>query len=165
MSTKAYREAHREELNAKQKIYAANNKIAIAATSKIYREKTKEVQKAYRAKYGPVYRAKNKEALAEKNSQYIRTPKGQEINRAKQNRRRAAIVLRTPVWTTELDLFMIEEIYHLSSLRTLLTGIEWQVDHILPLQGEKISGLHTPSNMQVITAREHRAKGLKWEGM
>jgi hypothetical protein len=165
MSTKAYREAHREELNEKQKIYRAKNLEARKAYDKIYHEKTKDAQKAYMDEYAPVYRAKNKEVLAEKNRHYLQTPKGKENNRAKENKRRAAIAQRTPSWATEIDLWIMDEIYQLSALRTQLTGVEWNVDHILPLQGKEISGLHIPSNLQVITAKEHRAKGLKWEGI
>jgi hypothetical protein len=58
---------------------------------------------------------------------------------------------------------MIKEIYALSALRTKLTGVLWHVDHILPLQGEIVSGLHTPFNMQVIPAIENIKKSNNYE--
>jgi hypothetical protein len=48
-------------------------------------------------------------------------------------------------------------------LRTKMTGIEWHVDHIIPLQGKNVSGLHTPYNLQVIPASWNTAKGNKFE--
>ena len=34
----------------------------------------------------------------------------------------------------------------------------WHVDHIIPLQGEFVSGLHVPSNLRVIPAIENMRK-------
>ena len=39
---------------------------------------------------------------------------------------------------------------------------EVEVDHIIPLQGKLVSGLHTPTNLQVITARDNAKKGRKY---
>ena len=53
---------------------------------------------------------------------------------------------------------MIRETYELSVLRSKITGIKWEVDHIIPLQGKIVSGLHVPTNLRVIPASENRAK-------
>jgi hypothetical protein len=65
-------------------------------------------------------------------------------------KRRAALLLRMPNWLTEDDLWMIEQAYDIASLRSKMLGFSWHVDHIYPLQGKTVSGLHTPLNLQVI---------------
>ena len=41
------------------------------------------------------------------------------------------------------------------------TGIRHEVDHIIPLNNDKVSGLHVPWNLRVLTAKENRDKGDK----
>lgn len=74
-------------------------------------------------------------------------------------KRKAAKLNRTPIWLTEDDYWLIKEAYELASLRTKMFGFPWHVDHILPLQGKTVSGLHVPLNLQVIPAKENLAKG------
>ena len=76
-------------------------------------------------------------------------------------RRDAIKKQRTMPWLSDDDLWIMAEIYDLALLRTKLTGIEWQVDHIIPLQSEIVCGLHVPWNLQVITAKENRVKSNK----
>lgn len=76
---------------------------------------------------------------------------------------RAAKLRATPAWANH---FFIEEAYDLAQRRTSATGIEWQVDHIVPLQSELVCGLHTHENLQVIPARVNRSKQNRvWPGM
>jgi hypothetical protein len=80
-------------------------------------------------------------------------------------RRRLAKQQATPKWVKdELSMFLFKEIYHLRDLRTKATGIEHNVDHIVPLRAEKVCGLHVPNNLRVITALENQAKAHKWNG-
>ena len=62
----------------------------------------------------------------------------------------------TPQWA---NAFFIGEIYALARLRTKVTGILWEVDHIIPLNGRLVSGLHVENNLRVITLQANRVKG------
>jgi len=68
---------------------------------------------------------------------------------------------RTPIWLTEDDHWMMEQAYDLAALRTKMLGFPWHVDHVIPLRGRRVSGLHTPLNLQVIPAVENLKKGNK----
>jgi hypothetical protein len=73
-------------------------------------------------------------------------------------KRKAAKINRTPNWLTEGDLFLIAEIYDQAQQLTLATGVDHHVDHTIPLQGDNVSGLHTPENLQIILASENLSK-------
>jgi hypothetical protein len=78
-------------------------------------------------------------------------------------KRRAAKILRTPKWLTKDDFWMMEQAYEVASLRSKTTNIAWHVDHIFPLQGELVSGLHVPTNLQVIPWFDNLFKANKFE--
>tara|TARA_Y100000296_G_C5120234_1_gene229990 strand:+ start:50 stop:664 length:615 start_codon:yes stop_codon:yes gene_type:complete len=67
----------------------------------------------------------------------------------------------TPHWLTEEHHNMIKLIYKQAKQLTETTGIEHHVDHIVPLRGKKISGLHVPWNLQILTKRENLKKSNK----
>lgn len=73
-----------------------------------------------------------------------------------------AKVKRTPKWLSEDDKWMIEEIYDLASIRTKMFGFLWHVDHVVPIRGKTVSGLHVPENLQVIPWIENVKKSNKF---
>lgn len=76
-------------------------------------------------------------------------------------KRRASKLQRTPAWLTQEDLWMIEQAYEIAKVRTKLFGFAWHVDHVIPLQGKEVSGLHVPNNLQVIPWRDNVVKANK----
>ena len=77
--------------------------------------------------------------------------------------RNAGKDLRTPKWLTEDDLLHIKCLYQVAAMRTRESGYEWHVDHVVPLHGKNVSGLHVPNNLRVIPASENCRKSNKWE--
>jgi hypothetical protein len=72
--------------------------------------------------------------------------------------RHAAKLQRTPVWLSEFDKLKIQCLYQLAAMRNAESGYAWHVDHIIPLQGKKVSGLHVPDNLRVIPAVDNNRK-------
>ena len=97
------------------------------------RSKARVVDPALESERQRLWRVKHKDKHCAKNAKY-----------------RASRIKRTPRWLTDDDKWMISEIYELAALRTKMTGMKWHVDHIIPLNGKIVSGLHVPENMQVI---------------
>ncbi len=77
-------------------------------------------------------------------------------------KRRAAIERRTPPRLTTEHLAEIRELYLLAAKKTRAEGAVYHVDHIVPLQGRCVSGLHVPWNLRVVSANENAAKSNKW---
>jgi hypothetical protein len=76
-------------------------------------------------------------------------------------KRRADKLKRTPPWLTGEQLTAMKKLYKQAAWLTEITGIKWHVDHIVPLKGKNVSGLHIPDNLQVIPAQENLKKGNK----
>jgi hypothetical protein len=85
-----------------------------------------------------------------------------ENNRARSNATKkkyeTSKVKRAPEWLTDIDFERIETQYRLAEILTKLHNEPWHVDHIIPLQGKIVSGLHVPSNLQVIRGRDNCSK-------
>lgn len=76
--------------------------------------------------------------------------------RAERKRRQA------PAWLTDLDREHFKLIYEAASALSKEFGVLMHVDHIVPLRGENVSGLHVPWNLQVIPARENHEKSNRF---
>jgi hypothetical protein len=137
---KAWRAAHAEDLPTIRRDYRAANKDAISTRDREYYAANKERIAARRK----AYRAENAAAIA-------------AYNRARQ----VAKVQRTPKWLSADDHWLMTQAYELAALRTKLFGFPWHVDHVLPLHGRRVSGLHVPTNLQVIPGTDNCKKSNK----
>ena len=79
--------------------------------------------------------------------------------RANIRRYQASKLNRTPAWA---DRWAIEQFYIAAQIFSKRFDIELHVDHIIPLQGVKVSGLHVEDNLQIITKEENLAKGNRY---
>lgn len=144
------------------------------ARKKANRQNPKFVANEYAQK--KIYRKENREKIAiemfnwrEKNAGHVKeyAKKYRQENKTRCNylcqKRKIDLINRTPKWLDEDDLWIIEQAYDIATKRSAATGIQWHVDHIIPLRGKYVSGLHVPTNLQVITWYENQRKTNKFE--
>ncbi len=106
------------------------------------------------------YRELNSEKIKEVQAKYRRNNKDKlAANFAKYH---ATKLKATPLWLTKEHIEQMKEKYRLAKELTKITGIEYHVDHMIPLKGEGCCGLHIPWNLRVITAKENLSKGNRW---
>lgn len=110
----------------------------------------KRAREAARYRNSPELQAKRRDALT---AWKIANPAKVAANvRARQARKLNA----TPAWA---NLDAIAAIYQLARDVTELTGVEHEVDHIIPLKGRNVCGLHVENNLQVLPKAANRKKG------
>lgn len=68
-----------------------------------------------------------------------------------------------PKWLSEEQKQQILTEYSLAVWCSEVMKTPYHVDHIVPLRGENVCGLHVPWNLQVIPASVNIAKSNKWK--
>lgn len=95
------------------------------------------------------------------NAEYLR--QWRRENRAKLNASAmeycAAKMHRTPPWLTEEHRAAIRQFYVDAEAVSKATRIKHHVDHVVPLRGSTVSGLHVPWNLQILRATDNLEKG------
>ena len=79
---------------------------------------------------------------------------------AYEGKRRAMQLQRTPTWDPHAHLIVAK--YQLAAMLSQASGTQHHVDHIIPLQGRKVSGLHVFSNLRVIPGSDNAKKSNKF---
>ncbi len=102
---------------------------------------------------GIKYRQDNKDIIAIRRKQYRKNNHSKIISR--NVARRAKKLNATPSWS-EKDKILI--LYQKAKWLESLTGLKYHVDHIIPLQGQSVSGLHVWANLQILEASENIKK-------
>ena len=152
-----YRKRNKERLSieAKQR-YQANREAYLENKKRYYEENKTEI----RAKQNK-YREENREMFAEMNRQWRKdNPEKARLNDVRCRYRRYRAI---PSWLTDEQQKQINDIYKECKEMTMQTGIEHHVDHIIPIHGKSVSGLHVPENLQILTASENCSKKNSFE--
>jgi hypothetical protein len=129
--------------------------------AKKYRQEHYEQLKATRVKYElnnpdryKEYYSLNSEKVKTRASLWAKQNKGKA--NAKTARRQAA--MRIPLWA---DKSKINNIYRIAA-KMRKQGLNVHVDHIVPLRGKLVSGLHVETNLRIIDAVENIRKNNKF---
>ena len=78
-------------------------------------------------------------------------------------KRQAVLKQRCPPWLSKDQEKEIQNYYWLACDIEKITGETYHVDHIVPLQGKTVCGLHVPWNLQVLPSDVNEKKGNKWD--
>jgi hypothetical protein len=146
------RDAHnkRKRLERLHKLPEIAEKARIARSSETAEARALRLEKARVNQVKWRLQNEGRESVRDAKRRYKKSENGRAVTREATIRRRAAKIHRTPAWLTDDDVWMMREAYLLAAMRTHMFGFAWHVDHVLPLQGREVSGLHVPCNLQVI---------------
>lgn len=102
----------------------------------------------------------NKEKEAAYRKKYNQSTRGKALKCALQQKRKTEQKKRIPLWS---DLERIKSYYNVCAFFNEVNGYtKYHVDHIIPLQGKLVSGLHVHNNLQVILAKDNMSKNNKF---
>lgn len=150
-------ECEKERSRIKYKKY----KEKYAEKAKEWRSNHSHKLKTYKAKY--LSTEKGKQKTAEYRKKYV------EKNRDKINflasKYRSKVKKAVPKWLTEKMKIDMEVKYLIATTCTKASKgrVVYHVDHIVPLQGKNVCGLHVPWNLQILTAKDNITKNNKLE--
>lgn len=143
IKNKAYRKENREQILAQKKVhsraYYEANKDGILTHQKAYYEANREQKRAD----SRIYAKLNREKTA-----------------AKRAKRRASEQQATPKWFLT-EKAEIEDMYRRSKALNSM-GVDVHVDHIVPLNGKLVCGLHTLVNLQLLLAGDNLSKSNRF---
>jgi hypothetical protein len=148
-------QANQDKYLAKKREYFHKNKEVLAEKNRERYQNNKE-RVAERSKE---YRSKNKDKIKEMKRKYA--SENLELINHYSAKRRAAKRQAVPKWLTDEDKANIKAVYTMALRISGCLGVKHHVDHIVPLRGENVCGLHVPWNLAAIPAKLNMSKRNK----
>lgn len=140
-----------DRVKERSKSYYWNNRDKVLQKGSEWKAANREAVKEYSRKWSE----ENREASREKARRWGKE-NPDKVN-ARTSRRRCAKLQRT-ISLKQHHVEQMKAVYAEAKRLSKATGIPHHVDHVVPLQGVYVSGLHVPWNLQVITAEENLSK-------
>jgi hypothetical protein len=133
----AWNKANAEKLKAQGLVYYAANAVRIASRKAAYRKANLDLVK----QQSIPWRKANPDKI-----------------RALNNARKALVLKRTALWadTEAIRLVYLDAATHPATE-------QMHVDHIVPLRGKLVSGLHVANNLQVLPGTANQSKSAKFD--
>ena len=152
---KTYAEKNREAARKRAKDWRKNNLQKAKESCKKWRNENPEKMAAYKKKW-------SKENKARKNKLASEWKKKNSHKVLANTRSRQALKLNaTPAWA---DKVAIDYIYYAAKVIERVYGTKWHVDHIIPLKGKNVCGLHVQNNLQLLAPLDNLKKSNKLGG-
>lgn len=145
-----YKGACKACLSEKAKKHRASEKYKKRIASTEFKERNRQYSKK---RY-----LKDKEKCMARSRVWANSPKGKIVRRIAASKRKAAKMNACPPWLSDSQYNEMKVIYLKAVTMEKKTGEKYHVDHVAPLQGENICGLHVPWNLEPITAAANLAK-------
>jgi hypothetical protein len=156
--SKAWKAQNKERLSELWQQYKIANKEQLSARRRKWRQENAEAEAARDLRR----RRANPERHRERSARWA--AQNREAVNSKSAIRRARSRKAQPGWLTAAEIGQILLRYKEAKTISGLTGVAHEVDHIVPINGDLVCGLHVPWNLRVIPMRENRRKAKKFAG-
>jgi len=147
-------EKRREQLRQAARKWRIANRDLVLLQKKLTKESDPEKYKADVKRWNATRRELHSDALKEAHKSWRDRNKDYIYNANAAYRTRS----KRAYYDKEFTSFVFSEARKLAKLREDLCGGKWHVDHIVPLKGKLVSGLHVWSNFAVIPAKLNISK-------
>lgn len=147
--------AKTDTFKLKQKDYCQDNKEAVAERKSRYNRKNRSriTEKAKQ------WKKNNPEKVSSAKKRYANRNRHVVVKMSAA--RRASKLKATPSWLSDEDNRNIGAIYAMAQRLSVCLGIVHHVDHIIPLRGKSVCGLHVPWNLRAIPGTANVKKSNK----
>lgn len=135
------------------------NRAVVSAWQKTPNGRTKHAENSKRWRNVP----KNKASHARAVNRWQYSERGKARRRIIGANYHASKLHRTPPWLTESQLAEISQFYEWAKELQWLSNQPLEVDHIVPLQGKNVCGLHVPWNLQILPQDLNRRKSNSFD--